>query len=88
MRSGAYAECPPPVGIDVTKPPKNFRDGMRMEDRQEWAEAYDSEYQGFYDHGTLKVVRLEPGAEVIGTTTRTEYKGLQVCSRSAIFACV
>ena len=63
-----------PAGVDVTKPPKNFRDAMSREDRQEWAEAYDSEYQGFYDHGTLKVVRPEPGAKVIGTTTRTEYK--------------
>ncbi len=63
-----------PAGIDVTKSPKNFRDAMRREDRQEWAEAYEGEYQGFYDHGTLKVVRLEPGAKVIGTTTRTEYK--------------
>ena len=63
-----------PAGIDVTKPPKNFWDAMRREDRQEWAEAYDSKYQGFYDHGTLKVVWQEPGAKVIGTTTRTEYK--------------
>ena len=36
-----------PAGIDVNKPPKNFRDEMSREDRQEWAEAYDSEYQGF-----------------------------------------
>ncbi len=51
--------CGVPAGIDVTKPPKNFWDAMRREDRQEWAEAYDSEYQGFYDHGTLKVVHPE-----------------------------
>ena len=31
-----------PAGIDVSKPPKNFRDAMNREDRQEWAEAYDS----------------------------------------------
>ena len=30
-------------------------------DRQQWAEAYDSEYQGFYEHQTLKVARPEPG---------------------------
>jgi hypothetical protein len=81
-----------PAGKDVTKPPKNFRDAMSREDRQEWADAYDSEYQGFYDHGTLKVVRPEPGAKVIGTTTRTEYKPTTrwstVCSRSARFVCV
>ncbi len=65
-----------PAGIYVTKPPKNFRDAMRREDCQEWAEACNSEYQGFYDHETLpvKVVRPEPGAKVIGTTTRTEFK--------------
>ena len=40
-----------PVGINVNKPPKNFRDAMRRENRQEWAEAYDSEYQGFLEHG-------------------------------------
>ncbi len=54
-----------PAGINVTKPPKSFRDAMRREDRQEWAAAYDSEYQGFYGHGTLKVVRPEQGAKVI-----------------------
>jgi hypothetical protein len=31
--------------IDPTKPPKNFRDAMSREDRQEWAEAYDAEHQ-------------------------------------------
>ena len=62
-----------PAGIDVTKPPKKIRNTMSREDRQEWAETYESEYQGFYDQRTLKVVRPEPGAKVIGTTTRTEY---------------
>ncbi len=69
--------CGVPAGIDVTKPPKNFRDAirtLRREDHKELAEAYDSEYQGFYDHGTLQVVHPEPGAKVIGTITRTEYK--------------
>ena len=45
-----------PAGIDVNKPPNNFRDAMSREDRQEWAEAYDSEYQGFLEHWTLKIV--------------------------------
>ena len=63
-----------PAGIDVSKLPKNFRDAMNREDRQEWAEAYDSKYQGFLEHGTLKAVRLKPGDKVLGTTTRTEYK--------------
>ena len=65
-----------PAGIDVNKPPKNFRDAMSREDLQECAEAYDSEYQGFLEHGTLKILqlRVEPGAKMLGTTTRTECK--------------
>ena len=67
-----------PAEIDVNKAPKNFRDAMSSEDRQEWAEAYDSEYQGFLEHGTLKIVRLMPGNKILGTTTRTEYKYYKV----------
>ena len=63
-----------PAGIDVNTQPKIFRDAMSREDRQKWAEAYDSRYQGLLEHGTLKIVRLEPGAKILGTTTRTEYK--------------
>ena len=63
-----------PAGIDVDKPPKNFRDAMSREHRHEWAEAHGSEYQGFIEHGTLKIVRLKPGDKILGTTTRTEYK--------------
>ncbi len=33
-----------PGNIDPTKPPKNFRDAMSREDRQEWAEEYDAEH--------------------------------------------
>jgi hypothetical protein len=47
---------------------------MSREDRQEWAEAYDAEHQGFYEHQTLSISRPEPGAKILGTTTRTEYK--------------
>ena len=54
-------------------PPKNFKDAMLRADRQEWAEAYDKEYQGFKEHRTLKVVRPVPGVKILGTTTRTEY---------------
>ena len=65
-----------PAGIDVNKQPNNFRDAMSREDQpeQELAEAYNSEYQGFLEHGTLKIVRLEPGAKMLGTNTHTEYK--------------
>ncbi len=47
---------------------------MRREDRQEWAEAYDKEYQGFIEQGTLKIARPEKGAKVLDTTTRADYK--------------
>jgi hypothetical protein len=78
-----------PADIDVIKPPKKFRDAMSREDRQEWAEAYDSEYQGFYDHRTLKVVQQEPGAKVIGTTTHTEYEMVKrVFKKRKVLRCV
>jgi hypothetical protein len=47
---------------------------MSREDHQEWAEAYDAEHQGFYEHQTLSISRPEPGAKIFGTTTSTEYK--------------
>ncbi len=42
--------------------------------RQEWAEAYDAQHQGFYEHQTLKISRQEPDAKILGTTTRKVYK--------------
>ncbi len=68
-----------PGNIDPTKPPKNFRGAMSREDRQEWAEAYDAEHQGFYEHQTLSISRPEPDAKIslvvlVGTTTYTKYK--------------
>ncbi len=63
-----------PGNIDPTKQPKNFRDAMGREDRQEWAEAYDAEHQGFNEHQTLTISRPEPDAKILGTITRTEYK--------------
>jgi hypothetical protein len=58
-----------PGNIDPTNPPKNFRDAMSREDRQKWAEAYDAEHQGFYEHQTLSISRPEPSAEILGTTS-------------------
>jgi hypothetical protein len=49
-------------------------DAISRQDRQEWAEAYDPEHQGFYEHQTLKITRPKPNAKILGTTTRTEYK--------------
>ena len=55
-----------PRNIDPTKPPKNFRVAMRRKDWQEWAEAYDVEHQGFYEHQTLTISRPEPDAKILG----------------------
>ncbi len=62
------------ASIDPKRPPKNFKDAMSREDRQEWAAAYNNEYQGFFEHQTLKIARPEPGAKILGSTTLTEYK--------------
>jgi hypothetical protein len=61
-----------PDSIDPNKPPSNYRDAMQRElreDRQEWAEAYDKEYQGFIEQGTLKIAGLEKGAKVLDCRT-------------------
>ncbi len=44
-----------PASVDPSKSPKNFKDAMLREDRELWAEAYDKEYQGFVQHGTLNL---------------------------------
>ncbi len=62
-----------PDSIDPNKP-QGYRDAMQREDRQQWAEAYDKEYQGFIEQGTLKIARPEKGAKVVDTTTRADYK--------------
>ncbi len=63
-----------PDSKDPNKPLHNYRDVMQREDQQEWAEAYDKEYQGFIEQGTLKIARPEKGAKVLNTTTRADYK--------------
>ena len=60
-----------PVDIDPSKPPKSYKEALRRSDKERWLEAYDKEYQGFVQHGTLKIERPPLG---LGTTTRTEYK--------------
>jgi len=47
---------------------------MARPDREQWAKAYQKENQGFKDRNVLSVVKLPPGAKVLGTTTRLEYK--------------
>ncbi len=44
---------------------------MQQEERQEWAEAYDKECQGFIEHGTLKIARPVKGAKVLDRDTTT-----------------
>jgi hypothetical protein len=63
-----------PDGIDPDSPPKNFKEAMAHPDREQWAKAYQKEYQSFKDRKVLSVVKLPPGAKVLGTTTRLEYK--------------
>ncbi len=47
---------------------------MQREKRQELAEAYENEYQGFNEQGTLKIARPEKGVKVLDTTTSADYK--------------
>ena len=63
-----------PDSIDPTKPPKNFKDANSREDAQEWMDAYFKEYKGVMDLGAVKAVKPPPGAKILGTTTRMEYK--------------
>jgi hypothetical protein len=46
---------------------------MSLDDKQEWAEAYHKEYQGFKERNAFKVVRPYTGIR-IDTLTRLEYK--------------
>jgi hypothetical protein len=39
--------------IDPDRLPKNFKDAMSRDDKQEWAEAYNKEYQGFKERNAL-----------------------------------
>ncbi len=65
-----------PNSIDTSKayPPSDYRDAMYREDRQERAAAYMEEHQVFHEQGTLKIARPEPGAKILDTMTRTDYK--------------
>ncbi len=47
---------------------------LQREHRQERAETFDREYQGFIEQGILKIARPEKGAKVLDTTTRADYK--------------
>ena len=62
------------TSINPDRPPKNYKDAMSREDKQDWAEAYDKEYRGFMERKAFKVVRPEKGIKVHDTLTRLEYK--------------
>ncbi len=47
---------------------------MSHPDNQEWAGAYEKELQGFKDRGVFAKVRPPKGANILGTTTRLDYK--------------
>ena len=63
-----------PTSINPDRPPRNFKDAMSREDKQEWAEAFDKEYRGFKERNAFKVVRPQPGVKILDTLTRLEYK--------------
>jgi hypothetical protein len=63
-----------PKSVDPDRPPKNYKDAMSREDKQDWAEAYDKEYRGFMERKAFKVVRPEKGIKIHDTLTRLEYK--------------
>ena len=63
-----------PDSINANKPPKSYKDAMSREDSREWQDAYFKEYKGMMDRGAVRAVKPPPGAKILGTTTRTEYK--------------
>ncbi len=78
-----------PDNIDPDRPPKNFKDAMSRPDSQEWAQAYQKEFQGCKDRNVFAVVKPPPGTKVLGTTTRTEYKiNNGVIEKSKVRMCI
>ncbi len=63
-----------PPCIDPDRPPKNFKDAMSRDDKREWAEAYNNEYQDFKERNAFKVVSPDKGIRIHDTLTRPEYK--------------
>ena len=55
--------------------PKSYKDAMSRVDYKEWQQAYSKEYKGMIDCGAVRAVKPPPGVKILGTTTRTEYKG-------------
>ena len=60
--------------INPDRPPKNYKDAMSRDDKQEWGDAFTKEYLGFAERGAFKAVRPLAGVKVHDTLTRFEYK--------------
>ncbi len=43
-------------------------------DAEQWMDAYAKEYQSIMDRKAVDMVKPPPGAKILGTTTRLEYK--------------
>jgi hypothetical protein len=63
-----------PNSINPDRPPRNFKDAMSRVDEQEWATAYDKEYQGFFESQAFKVVPAKPDVMIHDNKTRLKCK--------------
>jgi hypothetical protein len=61
---------------------------MSQDDKQEWAEAYNKEYQGFKELDAFKAVRPDKAIRIHDTLTRLEYKEANGHSSSGKYVCV
>ena len=59
---------------DPSKPPRNYKEARMRPDAAQWMDAYFKEYQGIMDRQAVDMVKPPPGAKILGTTTRLEYK--------------
>ena len=63
-----------PDGINPSKPPRNYKEARMRPDAAQWMDVYAKEYQGIMDRKAVDMVKPPPGAKILGTTTRLEYK--------------
>jgi hypothetical protein len=56
-----------PTSISPDRPPKNCKDAMSREDKQEWSEALNKEYWVLKGTNAFKAVRPKPGARGVNT---------------------
>ncbi len=64
-----------PISVNPDRPPRNFKDAMSRVDKQEWATAYDIEYQGFFERQAFKVVPAPPGVKIHEHYNQTRIQG-------------